>query len=314
MKLPVERRMLLRRLRILSVLVFISISAAAQTLSPTLDFKLADLGSVSYKAVADALVGGYTRIQVNSGILPDGMAILKYRQNGVLVSQAAVPAMPLMTSGRTYATINAGFTTGMAIVNPNPKPVTITFYFTFANGNMTGQGSTVIPANSQLAAFLNEPPFNVYSGFFPVGSFTFIASSPVSAIAFLRFINERNEVLLTTFQVTDLSRPPAGVQAVAHFVFFLGFWQTYLVFVNPTDSVISGTVQAFSSNGQPQNVVLGAPVEGVGNYRNSYTIPPRSAVRFQVFLEVSFTSTPTGSVRITPVTGSAPSVTAFFVN
>src|SRR5438309_1109339 len=152
--------MFLRQLRILSAVLLLSTSGAAQTLSP-LDFKLADLGSISFTADADqALVRGYTRIQVSSGILPGEMAILKYRQHGALVSQAAVPAMPLMTSGRTYAVNGPAATTGIAIVNPNSEPVTITFYFTFIDGTTSGQASTVIPANSQLAAFVNEAPFN----------------------------------------------------------------------------------------------------------------------------------------------------------
>src|SRR5437016_335448 len=69
---------------------------------------------------------GYARIQTSSGAaLPAGMAVFGYRQNGILVSEASAPAMPLISSGRIDA-LNTAF----AIANPNAQAVTLNFYFT----------------------------------------------------------------------------------------------------------------------------------------------------------------------------------------
>ena len=50
---------------------------------------------------------GYARIQPSSGnTTPSGLAIFGFRQNNVLVSEAGVPASPLIRSGRIFAEVN----------------------------------------------------------------------------------------------------------------------------------------------------------------------------------------------------------------
>src|SRR6185436_7091532 len=78
---------------------------------------------------------GYAAIQPNAaGTGLSGVAIFGYRQSNVLVSEAAVPASPLMSSGRFYAEVSSVVNTGVAIANPNTQPVTINFYFTNTTG------------------------------------------------------------------------------------------------------------------------------------------------------------------------------------
>ncbi len=93
----------------------------------TRGFEFADLGSVSMRTAGQPnLALGYARIQTSSGAaLPAGMAVFGYRQNGILVSEASAPAMPLISSGRIDA-LNTAF----AIANPNAQAVTLNFYFT----------------------------------------------------------------------------------------------------------------------------------------------------------------------------------------
>src|SRR5687767_1103755 len=72
---------------------------------------------------------GYTRIRLTSGrSTPAGIAVFGLRQNNVLVTEAAVPAAPSITSGRIFAEINGFVDTGLAIANPNPTDVTISFF------------------------------------------------------------------------------------------------------------------------------------------------------------------------------------------
>src|SRR5207249_6986115 len=118
-------------------------------------------GVSTTSAGSGALTQGYVRIQPGPGnTTPSGVAVFGFRQNNILVSEAGVPASPLIQSGRIYAEVNGPVNTGLAIANPNNQPVTLTYYFTDAAGANANSGTTVIPANGQIAAFLNESPFS----------------------------------------------------------------------------------------------------------------------------------------------------------
>src|SRR5262249_49608893 len=148
----------------------------------------------------------YARIQQSTGgNLPSGLAIFGFRQNGVLVSEAAVPASTPIRTGRIYAEVGNSVDTGLAIANPNPSPTTVEFSFTAVNGQSFGAGSFVIGANGQIAKFLDQSPFSGGSAVF--GTFSFTASQPVAVIALRGFTNQRGEFLITTLPVADLSVP-----------------------------------------------------------------------------------------------------------
>src|SRR5205807_4391546 len=117
-------------------------------------------------------VAGFGRIQPVGSTAPSGLAIFAFRQNDVLVTEASVPAMALIRTGRIYAEINGPVNTGLAIANPNSQPATISFYFTGASGNFHGS-TTIVPANGQIAAFLDQLPFEGGSSL--SGTFSFSA-------------------------------------------------------------------------------------------------------------------------------------------
>jgi hypothetical protein len=181
-----------------------------------------------------------------------------------------------MSSARIYAEVTGAVNTGLAIANPNGQPVTLNFYFTDANGQNFGSGSTVIGANGQIAKFLNEAPFN--SGTSVAGTFTLTASAPVSVIALRGLINERSEFLITTLPVSDLS--DAATSETVLFPHFAdgGGWTTQIVVVNPSDDVMTGTVEFYSSG---TSTTAGAPatvtIAGQAGSVFPYTIPARSS-------------------------------------
>src|SRR5437016_1628060 len=154
-------------------------------------FTIGDRGGFSLvsSGISSSTTVGYAGIQPSTGsTTPSGLAIFGYRQNNVLVTEASVPASPLLSSGRIYAEVNTTLNTGVAIANPNSVPVTLNFYFTDRNGTNFGAGSTTIDANSQIAKFLDQAPFNAGASVF--GTFTFTASAPVSVIALRGLTNE----------------------------------------------------------------------------------------------------------------------------
>ena len=73
-----------------------------------LAFNLAGGGASSWLSSSDSgsLVSGYARIQPEGGsTTPFGVAIFGYRENGILISEAGVPATRLISGGRIYAEV-----------------------------------------------------------------------------------------------------------------------------------------------------------------------------------------------------------------
>ncbi len=281
-------------------------NAAMQSTTP---FSIADRGSTAF--VSEGILNpasGYARIQVeSSSALPSGMTIFTKRRDGVVVSEASFPAMPLISSGRIFVDLSPIVKTGVAFANPNDTPVTIQFYFTDASGNNFGGGSTAVAAKSQIATFLEQPPFNQPSASGSSATFSFAASQLLSVIALRGIVDPRTEFLMSALPVIRLSGPPVGVQTIPDIVWG-GGWNTGIELVNPTDSAIAGSIQVFDPSGQ--RISLMPPVE-------SYSIPPRSSLGFSAFAlgqrPLGLLPLQAGSLRITPTEGSAsPSAAAIF--
>ena len=289
----------------------------AQTTS--IPFLVNNGGSDSETTAGDAetVSVGYGRMQPGFGrTTPSGVAIFGFRQNGILVSEAGVPASPAISEGRIRAEVNGPVTTGLAIANPGSSDAMITFYFSDETRSSFDNGTTTIPAGGQVAAFLNEVPFSGASSAFNGassidGSFTFSSDVPVAAVALRGFTNERGEFLLTTLPVSPLA---AATGAVVYFPHFAdgGGWTTQVILVNPTDDTISGTVEFFEqgtagTTAQP----LSMTIDGQTASTFSYTIPGRSSTSFQT--TGTGATTQAGSVRVTPSTNAkTPSGLAVF--
>jgi sugar lactone lactonase YvrE len=260
---------------------------------------LRSMGTLSRTAV------GYASIQ--PGIFsatPAGLAIIGFRQNNVLVTEASVPASPLIRSGRIYAEVGSSINTGLAIANPNSEPATVSFFFTDSNGNF-GNGTTTIPANGQIARFLNEPPFDSPSSL--TGTFTFSSSAPIAAVALRGRTNERSEFLITTLPVIDLQAPVSTDSAVIPHFADGGGWTTQTILVNPTDSVLTGTIQFVDSSGGPATVA----VNNQTSASFTYSIPARSSQNLPT--SGAPPAIQSGSVRVVPAANTAaPSAVAVF--
>jgi hypothetical protein len=195
------------------------------------------------------------------GDAPSGLAIFGYRQNGVLVTEAGIPASAPLLNGRIYAESAGAVNTGLAISNPNASATTISFFFTDANGQDSNAGNLTLPAHGQTAGFLDEAPFNLAR---PVsGTLSFSSTLPVAAVAVRGFTNERSEFLLTSLPVVDL-RAVAPNESFFPHVADGGGWASQFVLVNPSDHPISGTLAFFDVDGQSNSTI-------------TYSIPPRSS-------------------------------------
>jgi hypothetical protein len=182
------------------------------------------------------------------------------------------------------------------MVNPNNEPAAISFYFTGPNGNLGG-GSTVIAANTQIAAFLNQPPFNVGSSF--VGTFTFTSSMPVGVVALRGFNNERGEFLMSTLPVTDLSTAASNQTIVFPHFADGGGWRTEIALVNPTDAPLIGELRFIDESGNPATLSIAGQTASTF----AYVIPPNGSQKLTTAGLPA--SAQTGSVRAVPAANNA---------
>jgi len=278
---------------------------------PTASFSLPQDGLQEWltTATTSSIQAGYARAQLDTGASPpSGLAIFGLRSGGVLVTEASVPASAAIQSGRVYAEVNGPVNTGIAFANPNSQDAAISFYFTDAAGNDFGQGSFTLSANHQMAAFLNQAPFNGRA--LMQGTFSFSSSVPVGVIAVRGFTNERSEFLITTLPVAAISTS-SNATILPQFADG-GGWTTQIILTNPSDNPLTGTVQFFGPGSSTQSAApLSLVVNGGANSTFNYAVPPRSAVR--LVTGNSAATVQAGTVRINPSNGSvAPVAEAIF--
>jgi hypothetical protein len=270
-------------------------------------FSVRSFGGVSLttSGTSPVLTSGYARVDSNS-LLP-ALAIFGYRQNGVLVSEAAVPASAPITSGRFFAEIGSAVNTGLAIANPNDDGATISYRFVRTDGSEFRSGVMTLGGNQQRALFLDQSPFDGGSDF--IGSFSFTSTVGVSVIALRGYTNARGEFLITTLPVVNLSQAPSTTAStIPHFATG-GGWTTQILLVNPTEFPLAGSLQFYSpgsanSAGVPVNVTVGGRT---GN-SFSYSIAPGSSTK----LVLTGDAVASGSVRVIPQAGAVPSALAVF--
>ncbi len=264
----------------------------------TVSFSVASRGAYTSasQGTGSSTTVGFGRVAPGAGSTsPQGMAIFGFRQNNTLVSEAAVPATTAILSGRIYAQVGGAVNTGIAIANPNAQSVTVSFYVTNNSGGGT-QGSATIAANGQIAAFLDQAPFNAETGV--SGTFTFTASAPVAVVALRGLTNERGEFLITTLPVVDLAASPGTDSVLIPHFADGGGWTTQVVLVNPTDIAMSGSVQFYTQAGAASTSV-------------PYTIPSRGSFRYAS--GNTGAGTVSGSIRVVPAASTqTPSGVAIF--
>jgi len=236
------------------------------------------LSSLSTLGSQTAVNAGYARIVNASPAATAGLAFISYRQNNALLNESGFPASTPIRSGTMYVEVGGVLNTALGLVNTNSQAATVSVYFTDDDGSSFGQSSITIPANSQVAAFLDQTPFfssNLFSK--PISAartFTFTSSLPVSALTFRTRFNERGEFMLTALPVAGTS----GSLAVSVPLFGDGAGVTTdVLLVNGSDATETGTLQFISGSGQNMNVTIDSQT----NSKFTYSIPARSSRRFK---------------------------------
>src|SRR5262249_4182270 len=243
----------------------------------------------------DAMTIGYLRILTDSGnTAPTGTAIIDFWNNGVLASEAGVPATAPMESGIMPAEANGPVTTGVAIANPNNQESLIQFSLYNSTGIAVRTGSFVLGPNRHMSALLNQPPFSAPDGL--QGTLAYTASTRVAVIALRGLTNERNEFLMTTLPVAPLRSERVESSMVLPFFADGGGWKTQVTLENSGDTPLTGIVQFFGPGPGTSASPLSLMINGKMGSSFSYNIPPFGSTRL---VTAGLSSTiQVGSVRL----------------
>jgi hypothetical protein len=259
--------------------------------------------SLTTVAGGSTLNAGVAAVSANGPeVLPAGFALIRYRPNGVLISETSVPVAPITHFARIYVEVGATVNTGVAIANATAHPVTINFSFMDASGTVVKTGTTQLLPQARVRRFVNEAPFSLKGAF--IGTMTIEADGPpVSIIAVRGFINERSEFLMSSVPVLEQG---FGDLFLPHYADG-GGWTTQVVLVNSTDQPVSGTFQFLNNDtltGDNQPIEIA--VDGQSDSSFAYAIPPGSARTFVT--SGAPANVHVGSIRLIPVGRSLPPI------
>jgi len=267
---------------------------------------------------------GYAKVAVESGEAPYGTAVFSFKQNGVTVSEAGVPASPPTTRARLFIDYRSGvpglgdagtvdIDTGIAIVNYGSATANITYTLRNVKGTRIAGGRGTLAPGAHFAKFIDQlkevasgfnlpPDFATGTGF---GSLEISSDQPVSVVALRETLNQRHDPLVTTTPIADLTQSPAADPI--YFPQFVdgGGYTTALVLLNTSNIVETGTIQIFDDNGAPLTV---NQVGGTTDSSFKYSIPVGGVFRLQT--DGFPASARAGWVLLTPDAGTSTPVGA----
>jgi sugar lactone lactonase YvrE len=270
---------------------------------------------------------GYATVAINAGAAPYGTAVFSFKQNGVTVSEAGVPASPPTTDarifvdyrsavaaipGRTSAgTVNID--TGIAVVNYGSATANLTYTLRNTSGATLATGHGTLAAGAHFATFIDllnaeAPDFVLPLNFQSTTQFASLeifSDQLISVLALRMTTNQRGEALFTTTPTADLTK--AATNSVIFFPQFAdgGGYTTSLVLLNTSNATETGTLQLLNGGGSSLNV---NQVGGTSGSVFRYSIPIGGVVRFQT--DGSPATINTGWAQLIPDTGTSTPIGA----
>jgi hypothetical protein len=240
-----------------------------------IDLALGSGGATSSSTVGEgeAVHAGYAVLAVKSGAAPYGTAVFSFKENGVTVSEAGVPASPPTTSTRIFidyrsaipavpGRIEAGMVdvnTGIAAVNRGSARANVTYLLRDLRGTTISTGRGTIAGGAHFAKFIAQLK-DVASGFslssdfqstIQFGSLEISSDQPLSIVALRMTTNQRNEVLFTTTPTADLNQSLMSTPVCFPQFADGGGYTTAMVLLNTSTEVETGTFKVLDDLGTP---------------------------------------------------------------
>jgi sugar lactone lactonase YvrE len=198
---------------------------------------------------------GWAQLTPDAGTsTPVGAGVFSYHPGNFLMTESGVSAASSTTHARIYVDLSEGHNTGLAIANPASTNADVTiaaFRTDGVTGTGTSQGPLQVPANGHKARFADEFVAGLPDGF--TGVLDIISSTPFAALTMRSLSNERNDFLLATFPVADMT-----VSAPSPIVFPQiadgGGYVTQIILIG-VGGASSLSVNAYGENGGPLAVM-----------------------------------------------------------
>lgn len=206
--------------------------------------------------LGSVLTSGSVRVTTASGTPATGLAIFTYRNQGVTVSEAGVPAVSPSTAFRMYEYDCGDYVgqiqTGIAVTNPGASAATVTIELTELWGEISAgmTASIVVPPNGQVASFLRQLLPAMAHPFHGVARIS--SSSPIAVTALRGDYNARNDFLITTALPTSENAPASSAGVIfPHLVDLGGYTTEFVLYSGVAGPTATGNVSFFSQNGTP---------------------------------------------------------------
>jgi hypothetical protein len=162
-------------------------------------------------------------IPSNNSIAPSAFAILSFKNNGVTVTEASIPALPADSAFLMYAESAAtpggmaSIHTAVSIANSAQSTITVNFELRSMDGTPTGLStSATLAPGGQLSKFISELFPGMPATF--RGSLALTATSPVSVTGFRTRYNERGDFLISANPPSNESTVPGGPDVLFPYV------------------------------------------------------------------------------------------------
>jgi enterochelin esterase-like enzyme len=260
---------------------------------------------------------GYAKLVTDSGTTPYGTAVFMYRQNGVTISEAGVPASPPTTHARVFidyrsqvfgvpSRTDSGtveINTGIAMVNTGHNTANISYTLFDPDGSTLAAGYGTLAVGQHFAKFINylneEASGFVLPAGFQYGILDILSDQPLSVLALRGTNNQRQDFLITTTPVADLTLPLSSDPI--YFPQFVdgGGYTTSLILMNTSGIRETGRLEIRDGDGKPLTVNR---VGGTNDSSFSYSIEPGGLFRFQT--DGFPAGIKAGWVRLTPDAGT----------
>ncbi|MBZ5538617.1 MAG: VCBS repeat-containing protein [Acidobacteriia bacterium] len=258
------------------------------------------VATVSTLGSGEQVRAGYAVANADIWSAISGLAVFSVTQNGVVVSEVGVPALPPMTAARifidyrTSAVLQLGpgiegglsINTGFAIVNRGDRSASIYYALRNIKGELLASGMSSLPVNAHRALFIDQlgdlaPGFNLPPDFATatqLGSLDIVSDQPLAVLGLRLTSNQRGETLITSTPVADVSRAPLTDRLFFPQFVDGGGYRTKLILLNTSNTVEKGTFQIFDDRGLPLVVT---PVGGTSNSAFTYSLQPNGVLFFQ---------------------------------
>lgn len=298
---------------------------ALQIVSPTpvLSVQLPDGGAAAASTIGAGtpVQAGYAVAGVTSGSAPYGVAVYSFKNsNGAIVSEAAVPVSPPTAAARIFVDYRSGVSmsgnggatpvnidTGITLVNYGSVVANVSYTLRDKAGAILAAGNGTIAGAAHFAKLISQlndlaPDFKLPDNFptdIQFGSLDVASDQPLSMLALRITLNQRQETLLTSTPVVDLTRTSDSLPL--YFPQFAdgGGYLTTLILLNTSAAVETGNLALYGDDGMPLVVKR---ADGTSGSTLGYSIRPGGTFLFQT--AGSAENLAVGWVRVTPDAGT----------